>query len=79
MKLRQNLTEKIIRDLIKLEPAEFLGVCTVVDVRPLDEDGNPKDFEVLWSEVVDKIDELNRVRKRNLYSLVRAAIKGRNK
>lgn len=79
MKLRQNLTEKIIRDLVKLEPAEFLGVCTVIDARPLDQDENPKDFEVLWGEVVDKVDRLNRVRKRNLYSLVRAAIKERNK
>lgn len=79
MKLRQNLTEKIIRDLVKLEPAEFLGVCTVVDVRPFDGDGNPKEFEVLWGEVVDKIDGLNRTRKRNLNALVRAAIKERNK
>jgi len=79
MKLRQNLTEKIVRDLVKLEPAEFLGVCTVVDVRPLDQEGNPKEFEVLWGEVVDKIDGMNRTRKRNLNALVRAAIKGRNK
>ena len=79
MKLRQNLTEKIARELVKLEATEFLGVCTIINVQPIDEDGHPKEFEVLWDEVVDKIDSMSRLRKRNLESLVRAAIKGRNK
>ena len=75
-----NLTEKIVKELVKLEPMEFLGICTVVGVRPIDEDkGEPKEFEVLWAEVVDKIDSMSRLRKRNLERLVRAAIKGRNK
>ena len=75
-----NLTEKIVKELIKLEPMEFLGICTVVGVRPVDEDKDePKEFEVLWAEVVDKIDSMSRLRKRNLERLVRAAIKGRNK
>lgn len=79
MKLRQNLTERIARELVKLEATEFLGVCTIINVQPIDEDGHPKEFEVLWDEVVDKIDSMSRLRKRNLESLVRAAIKGRNK
>ena len=76
-----NLTEKIVKELVKLdEPMEFLGVCTIIGVRPIDEDKDePKEFEVLWDEVVDKIDSMSRLRKRNLESLVRAAIKGRNK
>lgn len=79
MKLRQNLTERIARELVKLEATEFLGVCTIINVQPIDEDGHPKEFEVLWDEVVDKIDSMSRLRKRNLERLVRAAIKGRNK
>ncbi len=79
MKLRQNLTERIARELVKLETTEFLGVCTIINVQPIDEDGHPKEFEVLWDEVVDKIDSMSRLRKRNLERLVRAAIKGRNK
>ena len=79
MKLRQNLTERIARELVKLEATEFLGVCTIINVQPIDENGHPKEFEVLWDEVVDKIDSMSRLRKRNLESLVRAAIKGRNK
>lgn len=74
-----NLTEKIVKNLVKLEPAEFLGVCEIVGVRPVDENGDAIEFEQIWSDVVDKIDQLNRVRKRNLDVLVRAAIKGRNK
>ena len=64
---------------MKLEATEFLGVCTIINVQPIDEDGHPKEFEVLWDEVVDKIDSMSRLRKRNLERLVRAAIKGRNK
>ena len=79
MKLRQNLTEKIARELVKLEATEFLGVCTIVNVRPIDEDGHPKEFITLWNEVIDKIDGMNRIRKRNLESLVRAAIKKEGK
>jgi len=79
MKLRQNLTEKIARELVKLEATEFLGVCTIVDVRPIDKDGHPKEFITLWNEVIDKIDGMNRIRKRNLESLVRAAIKKEGK
>jgi hypothetical protein len=79
MKLQQNLTERIARELVKLEATEFLGVCTIINVQPIDEDGHPKEFEVLWDEVVDKIDSMSRLRKRNLERLVRAAIKGRNK
>lgn len=79
MKLRQNLTERIARELVKLEATEFLGVCTIINVQPIDGDGHPKEFEVLWDEVVDKIDSMSRLRKRNLERLVRAAIKGRNK
>lgn len=76
-KMRENLTEKIVKGLIKLEPVEFLGICTIVDVRPSHEDGNPRDFQDIWEELIDKIDGMNRIRKRNLYTLVRAAIKGR--
>lgn len=79
MKLRQNLTERIARELVKLEATEFLGVCTIINVQPIDEDGHPKEFEALWDEVVDKIDSMSRLRKRNLERLVHAAIKGRNK
>ena len=75
--MKQNLTEKIARLLIKLEPVEFLGICKVVDVRPSHEDGDAHDFDDLWAELIDKIDALNRNRKRNLYLLVRAAVKGR--
>lgn len=75
-----NLTERIAKELIKLEATEFLGICTIVDVRPVDEDKDePKEFEVLWAEVIDKIDSMSRLRKRNLERLVRAAIKKEGK
>lgn len=74
--MKENLTEKIAKMLIKLEPVEFLGICKVLDVRPSHEDGQSRDFTEMWDEVIDKIDAMNRIRKRNLYALVRAAVKG---
>ena len=75
--MSENLTEKIVKDLIKLEPVEFLGICKILEVRPSHEDGQSRDFTEMWDEVIDKIDALNRIRKKNLHRLVRAAIKGR--
>ena len=75
--MKENLTEKVAKELIKLEATEFLGVCKILDVRPAHEDGQSRDFDEIWSEVIDKIDALSRIRKRNLYRLVCAATKGR--
>lgn len=75
--MKENLTEKIVKGLIKLEPVEFLGICTVVDVRPSHENGNARDFQDIWEELIDKIDGMSRIRKKNLYKLINAAIKGR--
>ena len=79
LNFKGNLSEKIINRLVKLDPIEFLGICKILKVNPIGEDKEGRPFEELWEEVCDKIDGLNRVQKRNLDVLVRAAIKDRDK
>ena len=85
-------TEKLMREIAKLEPEEFLGICKILDVKLVDiEDSveedveggqskveaKPRDFTELWDEVCEKVNALNRNQKRNLDKLVRAATKGK--
>lgn len=85
-------TEKLMREIAKLEPEEFLGICKILDVRLVDIEENvkedveggqskveakPRDFTELWDEVCEKVNALNRNQKRNLDKLVRAATKGK--
>ena len=69
--------EDIVEKLVELEPVEFLGICHILNVDLFidEEDKEPKDFEDMWSEVCDKVWALNRVQRRNLMKLVRAATK----
>ena len=85
-------TEKLIREIAKLEPEEFLGICKILDVKLVDieeyveenveggqskKEVKPKEFTQLWDEVCAKVNGLNRTQKRNLDKLVRAATKGK--
>ena len=85
-------TEKLMREIAKLEPEEFLGICKILNVKLVDiedyvEEGvesgqskvevKPRDFTELWDEVCEKVNALNRNQKRNLDKLVRAATKGK--
>lgn len=85
-------TEKLVREIAKLEPEEFLGVCKILGIRLVDVEENveenveggrakkeakPRDFTELWDEVCEKVNALNRTQKRNLDKLVRAATKGK--
>lgn len=85
-------TERLMREIAKLEPEEFLGICKILDVKLVDieEDveenveggqskveAKPRDFTELWDEVCEKVNALNRNQKRNLDKLVRAATKGK--
>lgn len=85
-------TEKLMREIAKLEPEEFLGICKILDVRlfntedSVEEDVEsgqskvevkPRDFTELWDDVCEKVNALNRNQKRNLDKLVRAATKGK--
>ena len=62
------------------------GEATVEDITEADEEGGratarmklevePRDFNDIWEELCDKIEGMNRVRRRNLGKLIYAATK----
>ena len=66
-------TEKIVKEVLKLQTEEFLGVCKILGVSLVEEEDKGRDFEDIWADVVDKLGELNRVKRKNLMKLLRAA------
>ena len=84
-------TEDLLKKIVKLDTVEFLGICKILGVklykeikvdasdegaRPKNEiKPEPRDFTEIWTDLCDKVDGLNRTRKRNLNRLVKAATK----
>lgn len=64
--------EKIVKELSKLEPEEFIGVCRILEIDLMDGD-KPKGFSDIWSDMCDKLSTLGRVQRKNLMKLLRAA------
>lgn len=89
----KNSAESLLKEIIKLDPVEFLGVCRILSIpiyeedtaeataegaRASDsamEDGTPRDFQLIWEDVCDKVWYLNRVQRRTLGKLLRAVNK----
>ena len=82
----ENLVEKIL----ELDAIEFLGICKIVgvdvyedvecgqangDANATDTTSHPRDFAEIWTDLCDKIESMNRVRRRNLGRLIYAATK----
>lgn len=67
-------TEKIVKEILKLQTEEFLGVCKILGVSLIEkEEDKERDFEDIWADVMDKLERLNRVKRKNLMKLLRAA------
>lgn len=66
-------TDKIVKEVLKLQTEEFLGVCKILGVSLVEEEDKGRNFEDIWADVVDKLGELNRVKRKNLMKLLRAA------
>ena len=96
MKIGKNSPEKILEEIVKLDPVEFLGVCKILGVdiyntasaeiveetdegaKVIDERDDlktPREFYDIWSDICDAVASMNRTRRRNLSTLVRAATK----
>ena len=78
--------EKLLIEILTLEPVEFIGICKIIGVDIYDmnsktEDDKdaaniqPREFYEIWCDVCDTIDGMNRTRRRNLGKLVYAATK----
>ena len=82
----KNSPESLVVKILELDPIEFLGVCKIVGVDVYEdvecgqanEDADatqPRDFADIWVDLCDTIEAMNRVRRRNLGSLIYAATK----
>ena len=71
-------TDKIVKEISILQVEEFLGICKILGV-PLVEGDESRSFEDMWADVVDKIGGLNRVKRKNLMKLLRAANEDRSR
>lgn len=83
----KNSPEKLLIELLSLEPVEFIGICKIigveiykeVEVEEAEESGKtqmiPREFYEIWCDVCDIIDEMNRTRRRNLGKLIYTATK----
>ena len=71
--------EKLILEISKLEPIEFLGVAKIfnVDLFENDEDKKPKNFEIVLSEILDKYISLSRKQRRTIMKLIKSANLGK--
>jgi len=63
---------KIVKEISILQVEEFLGICKILGV-PLIEGDESRSFEDIWADVVDKLGKLDRVKRKNLMKLLRAA------
>ena len=84
--------EKLLVELLSLEPIEFIGICKIIGVEIYKEEENeecggaeehtnvqvPREFYEIWCDVCDTVDDMNRTRRRNLGKLIYAAAKKEN-
>lgn len=69
--------DRFITLIANLEPVEFMGLARVLKVK-LFKDGEtpePREFEEVFAETLERFTKCNRARKREILTLVKAAVK----
>ena len=71
--------EKFMLEISKLEPIEFLGLTKIfnIDLFSDEEEKNPREFEIILSEILDKYISLSRKQRRTIMKLVKSANLGK--
>lgn len=74
--------DEFLKYVVKLQPEEFLGVCSILTV-PLAEAGDeekpiPRKFDQVFYEVLVNFEKLNRNGRRELLHLLKASQKKGN-
>lgn len=72
--------DKFITLIVKLQPVEFMGLARVLKVHLYanEETREPREFEEVFAEVLERFDKSNRTRRREIIQLVKTALKGGN-
>lgn len=71
--------EKFMMEISKLEPIEFLGLTKIFNIGLFeDEEGKKvREFEILFSEILDKYISLSRKQRRTIMKLIKSANLGK--
>ena len=71
--------DKFVREILKLEPEEYLGVLTLCNIGLFkdEEKKEEKDFAQTYLELLYKVSSYPRARRRNLMRIIKKANKGR--
>ena len=69
--------DKFITLLVNLQPVEFMGLARVLKVRLYtnEETREPRKFEDVFSEVLERFSKCNRARRREIIRLIKAALR----
>ena len=68
--------KRLIAELSKLAPEEFLGLAKVLCVQLFDEDKEPKSSEEILFEIVSKFSELGKSQRKQILTLLKSANHG---
>lgn len=71
MKKEKTTNQKFMELLIGLEAVEFLGLCKFLGVKLMEDSKSPRDFADLLSDLMEKFQDLNRTRQRELLQILK--------
>lgn len=71
MKKEKTTNQKFMELLIGLEAVEFLGLCKFLGVKLMEDSKSPRDFANLLSDLMEKFQNLNRTRQRELLQILK--------
>lgn len=71
MKKEKTTNQKFMELLIGLEAVEFLGLCKFLGVKLMEDSKSPRDFADLLNDLMEKFQNLNRTRQRELLQILK--------
>lgn len=71
MKKEKTTNQNFMELLIRLEAVEFLGLCKFLGVKLMEDSKTPRDFADLLSDLMEKFQNLNRTRQRELLQILK--------
>ena len=71
MKKEKTTNQKFMELLIGLEAVEFLGLCKFLGVKLMEDSKSPRDFADLLNELMEKFQNLNHTRQRELLQILK--------
>lgn len=71
MKKEKTTNQNFMELLIGLEAVEFLGLCKFLGVKLMEDSKSPRDFTDLLNDLMEKFQNLNRTRQRELLQILK--------